>query len=132
MTKPQRRWNFKKSQEVQDSGATKFVFLFNSLVNKACQRCKIVVPETRLSIVFGAPYVTYVIQSIREEFDFHLAKARLWHRPTSGCPPASGYRPVPSYQAVQSEGPACPRDHLGLEGKTLQLQPRSPLGREKA
>ena len=80
-----------KSQEVQDSGATKFVFLFNSLVNKACQRCKIVVPETRLSIVIGAPYVTYVIPSVREEFDFHLAKARLWHRPIYG------YRPVPSY-----------------------------------
>ena len=71
-------------------------------------------------------FTLYVIQSVWEEFDFHLAKARLWHRPTSGCPPASGYRPVPSYQAVQSEGPACPRDHLGLEGKTLQLQPRSP------
>ena len=103
---------------MQDSGTAKSVFLFNYFVNKGCQRCNIAVPETRLSIVIGAPYVTYVIQSVREAFDFHLAKARLWHRPTSGCPPASGYRPVPSYQAVQSEGPACPKDHLGLEGKT--------------
>ena len=32
-------------------------------------------------------------------------------------------------QAVQSEGPTMPSDHIGLEEKRLQLQPRSPLGK---
>ena len=32
---------------MQDSGTAKSVFLFNYLVNKGCQRCKIAVQETK-------------------------------------------------------------------------------------
>ena len=64
----------------------------------------------------------------RDKLHFHLACSQDWVRdegqasaPPPSTPPTKLGRPV--------WGPYIALDHIGLEGKRLQLQPRSPLGK---